>query len=172
MDSKSLFISFKFATKVHFFLKIYFKLHYFYSVKKTIIYTFFTFLLGACTLNATQEQSLNQAVSLYVNAWNKGNTLKYVAMTHPCVVANYQKNDSLFTRRFSPLPASHVYHNPMIQTIQKSDKGYRVKFQVNLKMPEEKSKTIYFYAESEDGLSNWSFYEESDIDLKNNCLKN
>lgn len=58
-------------------------------------------LLAACTLSASQEATLQKAMSSYITAHNDGAVMAYVGFTHPTVVGFYQdKGDSVFRERF------------------------------------------------------------------------
>ena len=58
-------------------------------------------LLAACTLSASQEATLQKAMSSYITAHNDGAVMAYVGFTHPSVVGFYQdKGDSVFRERF------------------------------------------------------------------------
>ena len=67
-------------------------------------YSFFLLLLivlSSCSLNSTQEQSLNSAKVSYINSKNNGSVMSYVAYTLPEAVAYYKsKGDSVFQKRF------------------------------------------------------------------------
>ena len=43
-------------------------------------------LMAACTLNATQEQALNNGIRLYLKATNEGSILLVASKTHPAFV--------------------------------------------------------------------------------------
>ncbi len=58
-------------------------------------------LLAACTLSASQEASLQKAMSSYIAAHNNGAVMTYVGFTHPSVVGFYRdKGDAVFRQHF------------------------------------------------------------------------
>jgi hypothetical protein len=58
-----------------------------------------------CSLNATQEASLNNAVLTYVESHNTGAVMKFVSIIHPKVVEFYEgEGDEAFKRKFELFP--------------------------------------------------------------------
>lgn len=63
---------------------------------------FIFFALGSCSLDATQEKSLNRAIVQYEHSYNNHLQLLEASLTHPCVIASLLSNgDSTFSKYFS-----------------------------------------------------------------------
>ena len=69
----------------------------------TVKYFYFfilLFIIGSCSLNATQESALNQSKNEYIGAINEGIIISYVAYTHPNAVRYYKDHgDEVFLNR-------------------------------------------------------------------------
>lgn len=123
-------------------------------------------LLTACSLNATQEASLNNAKTSFINAKNNGSVMSYVAFTLPDAVAYYQKQgDSVFQKRFD---LSENNYNTFIQDgnirkITQKDGVIQVKFEfLEVNMDEVSKENQILYAMSDNDGESWFFLEEED----------
>ena len=68
---------------------------------KWCYFCFILLLTGSCSLNSSQEATLHQAVTSYVDAHNNGAVMAYVSYTHPNVVGFYEnQGDSIFRQKF------------------------------------------------------------------------
>lgn len=68
---------------------------------KWCYFCFVLLLTGSCTLSSSQEATLHQAVTSYVDAHNNGALMAYVGYTHPNVVGYYMdQGDSAFRQKF------------------------------------------------------------------------
>ncbi len=121
-------------------------------------------LLTACSLNATQEASLNNAKTSFINAKNNGSVMSYVAFTLPDAVAYYQKQgDSVFQKRFD---LSENNYNTFIQDgnirkITQKDGVIQVKFEfLEVNMDEVSKENQILYALSDNDGESWFFLEE------------
>ncbi len=126
----------------------------------------FLLFLSACSLNATQEATLNKAKTSFINAKNNGSVMNYVAFTLPVAVAYYQQQgDSVFQKRFD---LSENNYNTFIQDgnireIAKKEGEIQVKFEFLEVNIEEVSKVKkYVYALSDNDGKSWFFLEEED----------
>lgn len=82
-------------------------------------------LAGACSLNSSQEATLHQAVTSYVDAHNNGAVMAYVGYTHPNVVGFYEnQGDSVFRQKFelfSPENGGNFIEDGNVKEIVKSN---------------------------------------------------
>ena len=134
--------------------------------KITSIALLFLLFLTACSLNATQEASLNNAKTSFINAKNNGSVMSYVAFTLPDAVAYYQKQgDSVFQKRFD---LSENNYNTFIQDgnirkITQKEGEIQVKFEfLEVNMEEVSQEKQILYALSDDDGKTWFFLEEED----------
>ena len=149
-------------------LQSYFRiLHYFHCMKKIASLSFlFLLFLTACSLNATQEASLNNAKVSFINAKNNGSVMSYVAFTLPEAVAYYKdQGDSVFQKRFD---LSGTNYNSFIQDgnireIRQEEGEIQVKFEfLEVNMDEVSKETLTLYALSKNEGVSWFFLEKED----------
>lgn len=121
----------------------------------------------ACSMNAEQERSLNQAMSSYVNSYNNGAVLSYVSFTHPNVVSYYKnKGDEVFKEKFELMTedyeSSFLQDGIIRQIVSKNEKihvHYQfLKFDNTSTMGYE----IAVVALSEDDGRSWYFIDRED----------
>ena len=136
-------------------------------------YSFFLLLLivlSSCSLNSTQEQSLNSAKVSYINSKNNGSVMSYVAYTLPEAVAYYKsKGDSVFQKRFdlSKEQLSEFIQDGNISKVVNESPIIHVKFNfISNNITDGESEVIY--AISENDGSSWFFAEE--VDYKNDKI--
>lgn len=123
--------------------------------------------LAGCTLNSSQEASLNNAMSTYVSAHNNGAVLSYVGVIYPPAVAYYKnKGDSTFHYKFD---LSTEADRPLLTdgTIL-GTKTAGMDIQIKYRFAEleelhsgESLHKIHFALSENDG-ENWFFIEEKD----------
>lgn len=129
---------------------------------------FIPLFLGACTLNADQEASLNNAMFAYINSRNKGVVMSFVAYTHPDVV-NYYKTagDSIFTGKFDLMQYENPYelNDGNILTINSDGDIIHVQYSFTSLIfgtNEIVNEDFIIFALSDDNGISWSFMEEDD----------
>lgn len=129
---------------------------------------FISLLVAACTLNADQEASLNNAMFAYINSRNKGVVMSYVAYTHPIVVDYYQSlGDSSFTEKFDVLQNETRYklNDGTIIETKSEGNSIHVQYSFNLITPESNKITkdnVIIIAISDDNGVSWYFMDEDD----------
>ena len=125
-------------------------------------------ILSACGLNASQEKSLNTAVSKYLFSVNSDLKLSRASYTHPSVLKYYKmKGDDEFKNFF--LKEEMVWTDAVIGKIKSKGNLLQVELKIALKKdmyssPEKKRSSIY--ALSEDKGSTWFFVEEKDYRIR------
>ena len=131
-------------------------------------YVFIILLLAACSLNADQEASLNQAVALYINSLNDGNATVVVGHTHPNAVAYYKaQGDSVFMAHYDLTNADYdpFYQDGTIMEVKSDGQRLHVKYNFLridfFDFKEEDSEAIIFAVSEDDGKS-WFFIDEFD----------
>lgn len=93
----------------------------------------FLFLLFACSLNAKQEQKLNESLALYLYARNECQVVSYVAFTLPDLVANYKdQGDSVFKSKFDCNVDSLFYQDPTIRETVKENTTIHVLYDLEI----------------------------------------
>jgi hypothetical protein len=89
-------------------------------------------LLVACTLSASQEATLQKAMSSYLTAHNDGAVMAYVGFTHPNVVGFYRdKGDSVFRERFelfAPENGGDFLQDGNVKVIEKKGNAIHVHY--------------------------------------------
>ena len=125
-------------------------------------------LLAACTLNADQEASLNNAMFAYINSRNNGVVMSYVAYTHPNVVDYYKTlGDSNFTKKFDLLQYETPYELNDGNIVEMKNEANIIHVQYsftsiifgNNRIVNE---DFIILAISDDNGSSWYFMEEDD----------
>lgn len=58
-------------------------------MKNNVFYVLLLLILGACTLNATQEATLTSKTNDFLKARKEGMQLAYISMIHPSLVRAY-----------------------------------------------------------------------------------
>lgn len=125
-------------------------------------------LVAACTLNADQEASLNNAMFAYINSRNNGVVMSYVAYTHPNVVDYYKTlGDSNFTKKFDLLQNETPYklNDGNIVEMKSEAKIIHVQYSFTSIIPENNkivNNDFIILAISDDNGSSWYFMEEDD----------
>jgi hypothetical protein len=132
---------------------------------KLLILLFSLLFLGACALNADQEQKLNQSMAGYLHARNNCQLISYVAFTYPGVVADYkEQGDSVFQAKFDCTTDSIAWNDPTIRLIQKQ--GKMIHALIDIEQVDEYSYEILkdkeqIIAISEDNGNSWFFIEHA-----------
>lgn len=137
-------------------------------MKKILVYT--TLILAcfsSCTLNSTQEATLNNALSTYVNAHNNGAVLSYVGVIYPPAVAYYKdQGDSTFHYKFDLSAESErpLLTDGTILGTKKENQSIHVKYRFAQlhDVFEGDSEYKIHYAITEDDGVNWFFLQEMD----------
>jgi hypothetical protein len=120
--------------------------------------------LSACGLNASQEKSLNTAVSKYLFSVNSDLKLSRASYTHPSVLKYYKKKGHDEFKNFF-LKEEMIWTDAVIGKIKSKGNFVQVEMKIALKKddyssPEKKRYSIY--ALSDDNGSTWFFVEEKD----------
>lgn len=122
--------------------------------------------LAACTLNADQEKSLNDAVNRYLSARNNNEILSYVAMTNANAVKYYKnQGDSTFKLKFGAGDEFEFIQDGNIRDTEASGSKIQVKYsflKITGDLFAEDSQEIFIYAISEDNGVSWTFIDEAD----------
>ena len=126
-------------------------------------------LLAACTLSASQEASLQKAMSSYINAHNNGAVMAYVGFTHPNVVGFYKdKGDSVFRERFelfAPENGGDFLQDGNIQKIETKGNAIHVQYvfdSYQVRGLDERFSKVGIIAISSDQGKTWFFADKSD----------
>lgn len=137
-------------------------------MQKTVLFLFISILIFACSLNADQEKSLNQAIVKYMFAMNKDLFLSKAAATHPLFLRHYKNQGTeKFKAHFATKDST--YTDPTIGKTKTSGDVIHVQLQIALvgKMSDEKAKDrLKLYAVSEDAGKNWFFIDGKDYESK------
>lgn len=122
--------------------------------------------LAACTLNADQEKSLNEAMNHYLSARNNNEVLNFVAFTNGKVVKYYkEKGDSIFKIKFGAGEEFVFIQDGNIRDTEASENKIHVKYsflKISGDLFAEDSEEIFIYAISEDNGVSWTFVDEND----------
>ncbi len=99
---------------------------------KWCYFCFILLLAGSCTLSSSQEATLHQAVTSYVDAHNNGAVMAYVGYTHPNIVGFYQdQGDSIFQQKFelfSPENGGNYLQEGNVKEIEKGNGQIHVRY--------------------------------------------
>ena len=129
-------------------------------------------LASSCSLNATQEASLNNAKTSFINSKNNGTVMSYVAFTLPDVVAYYKdQGDSIFQQRFdlSSLETKNFLTNGNIRIVEQKSPLIHVKYEfTKVDFEDVNQSKVYIYALSDNDGKSWFFAEEKDY--KNDAI--
>lgn len=136
---------------------------------KWCYFCFVLLLAGACTLSSSQEATLHQAVTSYVDAHNNGAVMAYVGYTHPNIVGFYEdKGDSVFRQKFelfSPENGGDFIEDGNVKEIEKRKGQIHVRYVFD-SYTEKENDGIYgelgVIAISIDDGKTWFFAEEED----------
>lgn len=137
-------------------------------MQKTILFLFLSILIFACSLNADQEKSLNQATVKYMFAMNNDLFLSKAAATHPLFL-RYYKNQGTEKFKSHFATSDSTYTDPVIGTTETKGDVIHIQLKVALvgEMSSEKAKDrISVYAVSEDAGKNWFFIDGKDYESK------
>lgn len=140
---------------------------YIHTVKHFYLFLLL-FIIGSCSLNATQESALNQSKNEYVGARNEGVIISYVAYTHPNVVGYYKElGDKAFIDKFDlkvGVGALYLQDGSIKETNWDGDK-IQVKydflgvFETQYRLERN---LVSIYALSADDGKTWHFLEQED----------
>ena len=137
-------------------------------MQKTVLFLFISILIFACSLNADQEKSLNQAIVKYMFAMNNDLFLSKAAATHPVFLRHYKNQGTeKFKAHFATKDST--FTDPTIGITKTSGDVIHVQLQIALvgKMSYEKAKKrMNLYAVSEDAGKNWFFIDGKDYESK------
>lgn len=140
-----------------------------FSIFQTVkwIPIFLLLLVASCSMNAEQEQSLNQATSLYLDAHNNGYVMSYVAMIYPDAVKYYKsKGDNYFKSKFELISEenkSSILQDGILKEIRSKDENIQVHYnfiEVDNLTSSRKNRSII--AISEDNGKSWFFLDKED----------
>lgn len=122
-------------------------------------------LLTACTLNATQEQKLNESLAAYLFGRNECQVVSYVAYTYPNLVATYKaQGDSIFKQQFDCNDDTLYFQDPMVREIEVEGAEIHVLYDLsvfNKNTAVQFEKKFELIAISEDNGSSWFFLDRS-----------
>lgn len=100
---------------------------------KILQIVFFLFLLTACSLNASQEQKLNESLAAYLFGRNECQVVSYVAFTYPDLVATYrEKGDSIFKQEFKCNDDSLYYQDPTVRKIEIAEDEIHILYELTV----------------------------------------
>lgn len=120
-------------------------------------------------MSSSQEATLHQAVTSYVDAHNNGAVMAYVGYTHPNIVGFYEdKGDSVFRQKFelfSPENGGDFIEDGNVKEIEKRKGQIHVRYVFD-SYTEKENDGIYgelgVIAISIDDGKTWFFAEEED----------
>ena len=144
-----------------------FNFTYIHTVKHLCLFILL-FAIGSCSLNSTQEDSLNQAKNKYIEARNKGIIITYVEFTHPKVVRYYKDlGDNVFIDRFDLEVGvgSLFLQDGAIKETNWDGDNIHVKYEFLGVLETEfrlEGSQEFIYAMSGDDGKSWHFVEEKD----------
>ena len=126
-------------------------------------------LLVGCSLNSTQEASLNRAVTAYMESNNAGALVSFVSFTHPNAVKYYkEQGDTVFQNRFRLFTDDgdgEYLQDPVIKTIETDGNIIHVHYSI-LRVEDyffsQRATETDLVAVSEDDGANWFFIEGRD----------
>jgi len=122
--------------------------------------------VSSCSLNATQEASLNNAKTSFINSKNNGTVMSYVAFTLPEVVSYYKsQSDSVFQQRFdlSSKETTDFLSNGNIRVVEESNSLIHVKYEfTNVNFEDVSQEKVIVFALSNNTGKSWFFAEEND----------
>lgn len=127
--------------------------------------------MAACTLNATQEQSLSNGIRLYLKAVNEGSILIVASKTHPAFV-KYARNKGVdfFKETFKSDEANqYAIANFTIKETEKKQAVIHVLFEAQNEDFYSKSAKKKFVAISENNGISWFFIPYKDYQNKHIC---
>lgn len=117
-------------------------------------------------MNATQEASLNVALTKFVAAKNEGRVMEYVALTHPNAVAHYTgRGDEAFQRRFDLSNSSLFLERDRMLQVVSDNENFQIEYRFHVYEDESNalnSKTYSIFGMSDDSGETWFFLEEHD----------
>ncbi len=123
-------------------------------------------IVSSCSLNATQEASLNNAKTSFINSKNNGTVMSYVAFTLPEVVSYYKnQSDSIFQQRFdlSSKETTDFLSNGNIRVVEESSSLIHVKYEfTNVNFEDVSQEKVIVFALSDNAGKSWFFAEEND----------
>lgn len=124
--------------------------------------------LFACGLNASQEKSLNMAVSKYLFAVNEDLKLSRASYTHPSILRFYKnKGQKEFKKLFEK--EELIWTDAVLGKIKTNRNAVQVEIKIALKKDEystPENERISIFALSSDNGSSWFFVEERDYKCK------
>lgn len=135
---------------------------------KTIYFLLLMAIITSCTLNSTQEKSLQNALNEYVKLHNEGKVTGFAALTHPSVLKYYNNlGENAFAQKFELVDTSYnsaTWQNAIIRSTKKEKEKIHVLYRIK-EIPSEKDldpKHIHIVAISKDNGINWLFIDEQD----------
>ncbi|MFT5859399.1 MAG: hypothetical protein ACI865_001500 [Flavobacteriaceae bacterium] len=130
-----------------------------------------------CSLNSTQEASLNNAVLSYVDSHNAGAVMKFVSIIHPKVVQYYEgEGDEAFKQKFelfSQMEGGAYIQDGTVWEIETKGKSIHARYtflSIEDNYENFGSAEIEVIAISEDQGVTWFFVDREDY--KNNAIFN
>lgn len=134
-------------------------------MKNILLYSALLFILGSCTLSATQEKKLNESLSAYIHARNECMVVSYVAFTYPDLVKSYKsQGDSVFKSAFDCNMDTLYLQDPTIRKTVKNGKEIQVQYDLdvfNQNNNERLDEKHHLYAISEDDGVSWFFMDQT-----------
>lgn len=129
----------------------------------------------ACSLNSSQEKSLNKHFGLYIQSLRNKSTLVQVSMTHPAFVKYIKsKGNHYFKTNFSSNPKEEYpeFFYPKIEKIEFDKNNIHVLYEVQkdyIYYGENKIDSLKIVAISENDGKNWYFVNYSLYSNKDIC---
>jgi len=124
------------------------------------------FVLGACSMNADQEASLNSAMNEYIDAINNDRVSMRVRLTYPDAVRYYRNlGDEAFIYQFKPENNLKHYQDGRITQIESKGKVMHVEYEyIVIKEDEDiiSTEKEMIYAVSLDEGAHWKFMNRSE----------
>ncbi|MES2589527.1 MAG: hypothetical protein V4622_11160 [Bacteroidota bacterium] len=146
-------------------------------MKKLLIYIFLSLICTCCTLSASQEQSLNKNLGLYLQALEKKSILVQVSMYHPEFVHYIKDKGTAYFKEVFSANENEIdllFLDPKIVKIETKDDKIHVLYKVRKEFlieGENRVEELEFVAISEDDGENWYFVNYKMYLNKNICKK-
>ena len=141
-------------------------------MKNNVFYVLLLLILGACTLNATQEATLTSTTNDFLKARKEGMQLAYISMIHPSLVKAYKdQGDSVFLAKFELNSVDNYLDEPILRTVKKENSTIHALYEFRVIQTgwleeEITQKNTTYVAISDDNGKTWFFMPKSDYDNK------
>lgn len=140
---------------------------------KYLTFVLLVLVLTCCTLNSTQETSLNQHVSKYIKAKNNCLITGVIGFTYPAYVKELkQTGNKEFMRVFNCNDSTSLQNKlsiPIYRAAKTSEKMIQVKYELDDSQTSQNSH--FLYAISEDDGKTWYFLPGEVYNNVTSCTK-